>query len=79
MKLVLTVAALVSIAAGPAWTLDCASSTKELARLRNEYKEYSARNGKGGVTFDGLVEILDKIVKLKSEMRKSNCKIPSSK
>jgi hypothetical protein len=58
---------------------DCAGLTKELNRLRLEYKEYAAKTGKAGVTFDGLTEILDKIVKLKAEMRKNCKKIPPRK
>lgn len=80
MRITVVLAGLI-IAAGtvPAWALDCGRSTKELARLRAEYKEYAAQTTKSGVTFDGLVEILDKIVLLKSEMRKANCKIPPRK
>ncbi len=56
----------------------CAAMTKELEQLRLESQTYarspSARSG--GVTFEQLAEILDKIVELKAVMRKSNCKIP---
>ncbi len=73
------VALFAAAANSPVWAADCAGLTKELNRLRLEYKEYSAKTSKGGVTFDGLAEILDKIVKVKSEMRKSCPKIPPRK
>jgi exopolyphosphatase/pppGpp-phosphohydrolase len=78
IKTVLATLVITAITA-PSSAFDCGRSTKELARLRAEYKEYAAQTSKSGVTFDGLVEILDKIVKLKSEMRKANCKIPPRK
>jgi len=56
----------------------CPSLTKQLARLRTEYQRYV--NGPDlkpdGSGFDELAELVDKIVDLKAEMRKSNCKIP---
>jgi hypothetical protein len=64
---------------GPACAADCAGLTKELNRLRLEYKEYGTKTDKTGVTFDGLTEILDKIVKVKAEMRKNCKKIPPRK
>jgi hypothetical protein len=64
---------------GPAWAADCAGLTKELNRLRIEYKEYAGKTDKAGIAFDGLTEILDKIVKLKAEIRKNCDKIPPRK
>jgi hypothetical protein len=58
---------------------DCAAMTRELVRLRSEYHDYVSRSSKepAEITFDRLVAILDKIVAVKSDMRKSNeCKIP---
>lgn len=59
----------------------CTQFNKELAELRLEYQTYanSPSAKSGSVTFDGLVEILDKIVALESEMRKANCKVPPRK
>lgn len=56
----------------------CGEMTRRLARLRLQYHEYAgnAQGKSGEVTFEGLVEILDKIVHLKDEMRKMNCKVP---
>ena len=67
----------------PSWSLaakSCGKMTKELEALRGEYREYA--NGRltksDSVTFEGLCEILDKIVELKNAIRKScpNTKIP---
>jgi hypothetical protein len=59
----------------------CPQFNKELADLRVEYQTYanSPSAKSGGITFDGLVEILDKIVALEIEMRKANCKVPPRK
>lgn len=59
----------------------CPQFNKELAKLRLEYETYanSPSAKTGGVTFDGLVEILDKIVALETEMRKASCKVPPRK
>jgi len=56
----------------------CGEMTKKLGRLRLEYHHYVTNPQKkaNDFTFDGLVEILDKIVELKAEMQKTNCKIP---
>jgi hypothetical protein len=65
---------------GLAWAADCAGLRKELNSLRLEYKEYASKVDKTGVTFDGLAEILDKIVKVKSEMSKlPKCTVPPLK
>ncbi|MBI4965665.1 MAG: hypothetical protein HY913_20475 [Desulfomonile tiedjei] len=56
----------------------CPALTKQLARLRSEYQR-SANSPDlkpDGSGFDELAEILDKIVDVKAEMRKSSCKIP---
>jgi len=59
----------------------CPQFNKELAELRLEYQTYanSPSAKSGGITFEGLVEILDKIVELETEMRKANCKVPPRK
>jgi len=59
----------------------CPQFNKELAALRLEYETYanSPSAKSGGITFEGLVEILDKIVDLETEMRKANCKVPPRK
>lgn len=56
----------------------CASMTKELQALRLEYHTHTTgASGRSAETsFDGLVKILDRIVEIKSAMRKANCKIP---
>jgi hypothetical protein len=56
----------------------CASMTKELQALRLEYRTHTAGASGGSVetSFDSLVKILDRIVEIKSAMRKANCKIP---
>jgi hypothetical protein len=72
------VVGLAIILGGTAQAASCGTMTKRLARLRAQYQEYaSTAKSKGNeVTFDGLVEILDKIVDLKAEMRRMNCKVP---
>jgi hypothetical protein len=59
----------------------CPQFSKELAELRLEYQTYanSPSAKSGGITFDGLVEILDKIVALETAMRKADCKVPPRK
>jgi|WetSurSiteA1Bulk_404760.scaffolds.fasta_scaffold244723_1 hypothetical protein len=59
----------------------CPQFNKELAELRLEYQTYANSHSakSGGITFDGLVEILDKIVALEAEMRKADCKVPPRK
>lgn len=63
---------------GTAEAATCGEMTRRLARLRLEYRNYvtSPQKKAGDITFDGLAEILDKIVALKAEMQKVNCKIP---
>lgn len=54
--------------------------TKNLQKLRLEYKNYAASKTKDHpLNFDELTKILDKIVDLKHEMRKKNCEIPPRK
>jgi hypothetical protein len=82
MRTKILLATLLALAAsGPVWSADCARLTKELNRLRLDYKEYAASKDKdkAQVTFNGLVEILDKIIKLKDEMRDARCKVPARK
>jgi exopolyphosphatase/pppGpp-phosphohydrolase len=75
MKMALALAFVISIPAMSS-AANCAASTKELNRLRQEYKNYVATASKSGtVSFDELTKILDKIVKVKDEMR-ANCPIP---
>ena len=59
----------------------CAAMTRELGQLRDDYRTYagSASTKSDAVTFDGLCEILDKIVELKNVMQKSGCKVPPRK
>jgi hypothetical protein len=61
----------------------CAAMQKELAQLRAEYHEYVTVEGpkSGGVKFERLVEILDKIIELKRAMTSAQpqCPIPSRK
>jgi hypothetical protein len=56
----------------------CPSLTKQLNRLRTEYQRYvtGSELKPDASSFDELAELLDKIVDVKAEMRKSNCKIP---
>jgi len=69
---------LLTLPDGAAQAESCGQMTKRLSRLRLEYHHYVTNPQKKAddFTFDGLVEILDKIVDLKAEMQKSNCKIP---
>ncbi|MGO9116952.1 MAG: hypothetical protein ACLQPD_05005 [Desulfomonilaceae bacterium] len=55
--------------------------TKELGELRMEYTTYAETNSSRSdlVTFEGLCEILDKIVELKNAMIKAGCKVPPRK
>ncbi len=67
----------------PSWSLakSCAKMTKELGELRMEYTTYAETNSSRSdlVTFEGLCEILDKIVELKNAMIKAGCKVPPRK
>jgi hypothetical protein len=65
----------------PAYGKNCAALTKDLLRLRQEYKlQASNKNDPSKrAEFKKLSEILDKIIDIKSEMRKQNCKIPDRK
>ncbi len=79
LKLLLTILILVLVFPTVIFAKGCAAMTKELEQLRLEYQTYarspSARSG--GVTFEQLVEILDRIVELKAAMIKlPKCKIP---
>ena len=63
------------------WIADaksCGEMTQELLRLRQEYHQYATGKPPESkeITFDGLAEILDKIVSLKDGLRKGGCKIP---
>jgi hypothetical protein len=68
----------------PSWSLaakSCGKMTKELEELRVEYTAYAEANSSrpDSVTFEGLCEILDKIVQLKNAMIKAGCKVPPRK
>ena len=69
---------LAALLPGIAFAKSCGSMTQELSRLRQDYHKYVTSLPADGttITFDGLAAILDKIVSLKHDMRKSNCKIP---
>jgi hypothetical protein len=58
----------------PAESAACLSLTRNLARLRAEYDNYVKTTKE--TKFEELTKILDKIIKLKGEMRGSRCKIP---
>ncbi len=75
---ILFVFAVAVILPGIACAKSCGSMTQELSRLRQDYHKYATTPPSDGaaITFDGLTAILDKIVALKHDMRKSNCKIP---
>ncbi len=68
---------LVTIPAVPAVS-DCTKMERDLARLRKEFHEFVSAPKKDGttITFDEIADKLDKIVDIKSEMRKEGCKIP---
>ena len=55
--------------------------SKELGELRVEYTAYAEANSSRSdlVTFEGLCEILDKIVALKNAMIKADCRVPPRK
>ncbi len=77
MKIRLLALVFLIILPSSSFAKSCGAMTKELEHLRAEYREYA--NGTSiksdPVTFEGLCEILDKIVELKNAMRKSDCKI----
>ncbi len=66
---------------GGAQAKTCAKMQKEIEELRLEYHTYATggEDAQEKPTFEGLVEVLDKIVELKRAMRESNCKIPLRK
>jgi len=68
---------LMAIPAYAAEKKSCASLQKELSRLRTEYHEFASGSDKasGEISFDKLAEMLDEIIKLKQEMRDTDCKI----
>jgi hypothetical protein len=72
MRIALGLVFLMLAFADQAGAKSCASMKQELARLRVDYHKYVSSSGKGTgeITFEGLAEILDKIVALKAEMRK---------
>jgi hypothetical protein len=51
---------------------------KELSELRREYHEYAttAPGSPEKISFNRLVELLDKIIEVKRAMTESNCKVP---
>ncbi len=67
----------------PSWSSakSCGKMTRELEELRSEYTAYAENNSSktDSVTFEGLCEILDKIVALKNAMIKAGCQVPSRK
>ncbi|MGB6068622.1 MAG: hypothetical protein WBG50_27755 [Desulfomonilaceae bacterium] len=81
MKIVVAMLPIFLFLSQAAAAKSCVQFNRELAELRLEYQTYanSPSAKSGGITFDGLVEILDKIVALQSEMRKANCKVPPRK
>jgi hypothetical protein len=81
MKITVTVVLICLLYPCAAAAKSCPQFNKELAALRLEYETYAnSPSGKsGGITFDGLVEILDKIVALETQMRKAECKVPPRK
>ena len=81
MKITAAVVFLCCILPCAAAAKSCPQFNKELAELRLEYQTYanSPSTKSGGITFDGLVEILDKIVALETQMRKADCKVPPRK
>jgi hypothetical protein len=78
LKMAAALLGLATLLDGSVQAAGCGEMTKRLARLRLEYHQYVSNPQKkdGEPTFDGLVEVLDKIVDLKAEMQKVNCKIP---
>ncbi len=81
MKTTATVLLLCLLLPCAATAKTCPQFNKELVELRTEYQSYANNPSAkpGGITFDGLVEILDKIVALETEMRKANCKVAPRK
>jgi len=81
MKIIAAAMLLCTILPCAAAAKSCPQFNKELAELRLEYQNYANSHSakSGGITFDGLVEILDKIVALEAEMRKADCKVPPRK
>ena len=81
--MIIRLLALALIISLPSWSFakSCGEMTKELEQLRVDYRTYanSASTKSDSVTFEGLCEILDKIVELKNAMRKSGCKLPPRK
>lgn len=78
MKSIIAISAILIAGVGAqARAMNCGAANKELIKLRNEYHNYVVTSSKSNSTqFDELTRILDRIVTLKDEMRKSNCKIP---
>jgi len=83
MKIYLLALVLIITLPSSTFAKSCGAMTKELEQLRAEYREYanSGATKSNPVTFDGLCEILDKIVELKNAIRKScpKIKIPPRK
>ncbi len=81
MKIRLLALVFIIILPSATFAKSCGAMTKELEQLREEYRTYanSVSAKSDAVTFEGLCEILDKIVELKNVMNKSRCKIPPRK
>lgn len=83
MKIRLLALVLLIILPSSTFAKSCGAMTKELEQLRAEYREYAhgGSTKSGAVTFEGLCEVLDKIVELKNAIRKScpKTKIPPGK
>jgi hypothetical protein len=65
----------------PGWASSesCESMTRQLGQLRVDYDRYATglEAQAVAITFEELAARLDKIVKLKGEMRKAECKVPA--
>lgn len=81
MKIRLLALVFIIVLPSSTFAKSCGAMTKELGQLRDDYRTYadSASTKSGAITFEGLCEILDKIVELKNVMRKSGCKVPPRK
>jgi len=78
MRIVQIFLILAVILPGVAFAKSCGTMTQELSKLRQEYHKFATTPPADGaaIAFDELAAMLDKIVALKHDMRKSNCKIP---
>lgn len=81
MKVLFIITALLLVCTNVFAAESCPRLARELLRLRQEYHGLAvlAAEKKEKIEFERLGETLDKIIRVKSQMTKSECRIPERK